>query len=61
MKETGLTAAVQGLAPLDRVHAIAVCRDHAAGRTRPHPALEQLESDVVRDEQMGYLRPYRIT
>ncbi|WP_406186189.1 hypothetical protein [Streptomyces sp. NBC_01006] len=61
-KETGLTGAVEGLAPLDRVHAIATCTAvmllEARGRTT---AVAQLDAETVRYEQMGYPRPYTIT
>ncbi|OSZ59272.1 hypothetical protein OQI_17045 [Streptomyces pharetrae CZA14] len=61
-KEMGLTGAVEGLAPLDRVHAIAICTAvmllEARGRTT---ALEQLDAETVRYQQMGYPRPYTIT
>ncbi|WP_445520931.1 hypothetical protein [Streptomyces sp. NEAU-174] len=61
-EETGLTAAVEGLEPLDRIHAIAICTAvmllEARGRTT---ALKQLDAETVRYEQMGYPRPYTIT
>ncbi|GAB2580328.1 hypothetical protein GCM10027168_11460 [Streptomyces capparidis] len=44
MGETGLTKAVEGLVPLDRVHAIAICtavmllRYEEMGYPRPSPA-----------------------
>ncbi|GAU70698.1 hypothetical protein SSP35_22_00010, partial [Streptomyces sp. NBRC 110611] len=61
-KEMGPTGAVEGLAPLDRVHAIAICTAvmllEARGRTT---ALKQLDAETVRYEQMGYPRPYTIT
>ncbi|MFE4664537.1 hypothetical protein ACFRI7_11775 [Streptomyces sp. NPDC056716] len=61
-KETGLTGAVEGLALLDRVHAIAICTAvmllEARGRTA---ALVWLDGETVRYEQMGYPRPYTNT
>lgn len=61
-KEMRLTGAVEGLTLLDRVHEIAICTAvmllEARGRTT---ALEQLDAETARYEQMGYLRPYTIT
>lgn len=61
-REIGLTGAVEGLVPVDRVHAIATCTAvmllEARGRAS---AVEQLDAETVRYEQMGYPRPYTIT
>lgn len=61
-EETGLTKAVESLAPLDRVHAIAICtvvmQLEAFGRTT---ALEQLDKETAEYERMGHPRPYTIT
>ncbi|WJV51745.1 hypothetical protein [Streptomyces flavofungini] len=57
--EKGLTAALEGLALPDRVHALAVCTVvmllDALGRTK---ALEHLDAQAARYEQMGHPRPY---
>ncbi|CQR61811.1 hypothetical protein [Streptomyces leeuwenhoekii] len=54
----GLTEAVEGLVPLDRVHAIAICTAvmllEARGRSA---ALESLDAATMRYKQMGYPRP----
>ncbi|MFF8447733.1 hypothetical protein ACF06Q_08530 [Streptomyces leeuwenhoekii] len=56
--KTGLTEAVEGLVPLDRVHAIAICTAvmllEARGRSA---ALESLDVATMRYKQMGYPRP----
>lgn len=61
-KEARLAQAVEGLAPLDRVHAVAICTVvmllDALGRTT---ALEQLDEETVKYERMGHPRPYTIT
>lgn len=61
-KEAGLIQAVEVLAPLDRVHTIAICTVvmlmGAFGRIN---ALEQLHEEAVAYERMGHPRPYTIT
>lgn len=60
-KETGLLRAVEGLAPLGRIHTIATCTVvmllGAFGRAN---ALEQIDEDAVEYERKGYPRPYTI-
>ncbi|MET7344639.1 hypothetical protein [Streptomyces sp. NPDC005547] len=57
--ETGLTGAVEALAPLDRIHAVAICTTvlqlEAYGRDE---ALAQLDVAAARCERMGHHRPY---
>lgn len=61
-KETGLTQAVEDLAPLERVHAVAICTVVmllvGLGRTT---ALERLDDKAAEYEQQSYPRPYLIT
>lgn len=61
-KETGLPGAVEGLAPQDRVHAIAICTAVMLLEVRGRAAVvERLDAENARYEQMGYPRPYTIT
>ncbi|MEU2730611.1 hypothetical protein ABZ650_23140 [Streptomyces griseoviridis] len=61
-RESGLAAAVEGLRPIDRVHAVAICTAvlllETHGRTA---ALQHLDVETVRYEQLGYPRPYTVT
>jgi hypothetical protein len=61
-KESTLLQAVEGLAPLDRVHVIAintvVMLLDTHGRAK---ALELLDEDALEYERKGYPRPYTIT
>jgi hypothetical protein len=60
-KRKTLTQALEGLAPLDCIHAVAICtvvmQPDAVGRTT---ALEQLDEETARWTRMGHHRPYTI-
>ncbi|CAM5307181.1 hypothetical protein [Streptomyces abikoensis] len=61
-REAGLAHAVEGLAPLDQAHTVAICTVvmllEALGRAR---ALEHVDAETEEWERMGHPRPYPIT